>query len=299
MLREPCVSCGGRVASREREAAVRRLSLIMARSARYPTVYRLLDGLGLCADCLRLLPILGERICIQCGRDMGGRTPSLLSDRQKCGDCASVRDEPLAGNRGLLVYNEWGKDMLSRFKYRGDERMAGLFAALLALAFYRYYGSIRFRCAAAVPLHDNRLRERGFNQVELMVSGLGKRIGVEVVPLLARTRHTPKLSRQGGRTARQESMRGAFEWVGPVSCRKRELDNVGDGGGSDVRERGGTLLWWRRIGSAFLGRRLMAPDAILLVDDIYTTGSTLRACAETIRGQVGHGCRVYSLTVFR
>jgi competence protein ComFC len=274
MSHRGCVSCGGRIVQQAREAAVRHWARLLSSPSCYPVVYRLVDGLSLCAGCLEALPVIGDRICIQCGREHGAdsvpvpaHTP-ISAVGELCQDCRLVADEPLQGNRSLLRYNEWGKSMLGLYKYRGDERLANFYATLLAIAVYRYHDKGQLDCITTVPLHSRRLRERGFNQVDLLAGRLSKAIGVRARSLLVRTKETAKLSQQSGRTSRQESMRGAFSWAG---------ENVMQDGDASRT-------------SAF---------TILLLDDIYTTGSTLRSCATTIREHVGPHCQIYSLTIYR
>jgi ComF family protein len=91
----------------------------------------------------------------------------------------------------------------------------------------------------AVPMHVNRLRERGFNQALLLANAASERFAVPVLTLLERTRDTPS---QGGlrRAQRQQNMRGAFA----------------------VRD-----------ANAVHGKH------IVLIDDVATTASTLNACA--------------------
>jgi predicted amidophosphoribosyltransferase len=97
--------------------------------------------------------------------------------------------------------------------------------------------------AVAVPLHSSRLRQRGFNQSELLARELRNRLSLDPPPgELVRTRPTPP---QVGhdRRWRLENVRDAFEWRGPP------LD----------------------------------AHSILLVDDVATTGATLEACAAALR----------------
>lgn len=242
--------------SQAREMAVRRWARQLSRPERYPVMYRLILGLPLCGGCLEELPVITGAICRQCGREQAGDSGS----GELCRDCRDVTDESLQGNRSLLRYTAWGKGLLGLYKYRGDERLADFFSTLLAIAVHRYYEPARLDCVTAVPLHAERLQERGFNQVDLLACRLSQFIGVPALPLLARTKATAKLSQQeGGRAVRQKSMREAFSWAG--GCAK--------------------------------------PSAILLLDDIYTTGSTLRSCAATLREQLGPECRIFSLTIYR
>jgi ComF family protein len=94
-----------------------------------------------------------------------------------------------------------------------------------------------------VPLHRKRLRERGFNQSELLARQLSRQSGLPVLTEgLARGRHTQQqahLDMQG----RQENVRDAFVWCGPTA----------------------------------------PPDRVLLLDDVLTTGATIGACAQTLR----------------
>ena len=93
-----------------------------------------------------------------------------------------------------------------------------------------------------VPLHPKKLRERGYNQAELLAREIGKGTGLPVdTGLLSRTRHTLPQARSGGPTRRRDNMAGAFD------C------------GSDVSGR-----------------------SFILVDDVCTTGSTLNACGEAL-----------------
>lgn len=88
-----------------------------------------------------------------------------------------------------------------------------------------------------VPIHKKRLRERGFNQATLLANGIAKAVGVPVLTdSLIRHRHTVAQSSLD-REERQQNIIGAFQIQNP-----RTLN----------------------------GKR------ILVVDDVFTTGATIR-----------------------
>lgn len=260
-----CVKCGIRFAARgRREAVVRSWAVRLSGRTSYAHMYRLVDRLPLCAGCLEEMPVIGEKICEQCGRswERQGQQNLLESGALRCRDCRSIGESALGGNRGLLRYDDWGKDLLGLYKYRGDERLADFFGKLLTVAMYRYFRSGQFDYLVAVPLHPKRLSERGFNQMERLVERVGRSTGMPAQNALIRTKETPKLSQQTGREVRVISMQNAFEWRGEATKPKR-------------------------------------PSRILLLDDIYTTGSTLRACAQAIHHVETVKSYIWSLTIYR
>ncbi|MGG4451650.1 ComF family protein [Brevibacillus porteri] len=256
-----CVRCAGRIAAPQKEMVVREKVRQISDQTSYPVIYRMLNGIALCGVCLDALPLIGHDICQRCGRDR--ELQASIGNEGLCRDCVHGEDDQiLVANRSLLRYEKGEKDLLGLFKYRGDERLALYYGTLLAITVQRYYRFMGFTCITMVPLHPQRLQERGFNQVDLLARHLGAAIKLPAKPLLLRTRDTPKLSKQKGRAARHESMREAFAWD---------------------------------------DQNMPIPTAakILLLDDIYTTGSTLRSCAKTIREHLGPSCEVYSLTIYR
>lgn len=97
-----------------------------------------------------------------------------------------------------------------------------------------------------VPLHRWRIWRRGYNQAALIAGALARRSGIEArLDLIERVKRTPPL-RGMGRRERSEAVRGAFR----VAARHKE---------------------------AVRGR------AIVLVDDVYTSGATANACARVLK----------------
>ncbi|MBO4928092.1 MAG: ComF family protein [Clostridiales bacterium] len=95
-----------------------------------------------------------------------------------------------------------------------------------------------------VPLSDQRLRKRGYNQAEVLGMGLSASLGVPILPeVLRRTRNTKQQSRYSEPEMRQKNVRGAF-------ALGKDWDISG----------------WN----------------ILLVDDILTTGATLHEAAKLL-----------------
>jgi competence protein ComFC len=130
---------------------------------------------------------------------------------------------------------------VQRFKYQGWRRLAEPLAVLMAERLA--VEGLAAPWAVAVPLHPARLRQRGFNQAEMLARELRRRLRLRAPPgELVRTRATPP---QVGhdRRWRLENVRDAFEWRG-----------------------------------ADLGGR-----SLLVVDDVATTGATLEACACALR----------------
>ena len=97
--------------------------------------------------------------------------------------------------------------------------------------------------AVFVPLHEERLKQRGYNQTELIFSDWLTARGVPAENFLKRTKKTPRLFNLTP-AERRETLKDAFEVVE----------------GADV-----------------------AGKKILIVDDIYTTGATVAECAKALK----------------
>ncbi|WP_262495578.1 ComF family protein [Paenibacillus sp. B2(2019)] len=180
------------------------------------------------------------------------------------------------------------REWLGQYKYRGNERYAPLLGLMLDRAYLTLKKekqsallsrkpSIIHRSWSAdllvpVPVSDSRLMERGFNQAERLADVLSRCRKIPQLPLLIRTHHTGKQSFKS-RAERLADMKHAFAENPAVTAQFAD--------------------WMKR--EVPLNR----PVRIIIVDDIYTTGSTIRACAEIIQqigSDYGYAVEVYSLT---
>lgn len=213
------------------------------------------NPLRVCQACFEAIPWIRAAGCSICGRDAA------------CPDCQRLGPRALAMNRSAVSYDDTMRELLASYKYRGNERLQSMLGRMLVHAYglYMLDPAIQkrgFDCITFVPVSPERRAERGFNQAEQMAVVLGEQVGLPVVSLLTRLRHTGKQSMMS-REERMENMRGAFA---VIPGRTAKLQTV-------------------------LRRK---KPRILLVDDVYTTGSTLTQCAEAIRGSMPQA-RVYGL----
>jgi len=148
-------------------------------------------------------------------------------------------------------------DAIIGFKYRDQYYRQGQLVRWLTETFDQHARPGEWNALVPVPLYHRRHRERGFNQAHEMARGLSIKRKVPVLDCLYRYRETVSQTKLE-RTARWENMSNAFQL-------KR---------GFDVRARN-----------------------LLLIDDVFTTGATVNACAQAL-AKAGAG-QVAVLTVAR
>ncbi len=149
---------------------------------------------------------------------------------------------PYATARAATSYGEVARVVAHRLKYGRRMGNAALMARLMARLLPQPTGEALI---VPVPLHRWRLWSRGFNQAVLIGRALARASGARLMPdALVRTVNTPPLH-QLGRKARARAVKGAFA--------------IAPGKQAVVRGR-----------------------AIVLVDDIWTTGATAVACARAL-----------------
>lgn len=189
-----------------------------------------------CRICSRLFQFLEER----------------FRHKDLCHDC--VRWEKnlewkgyLDSNHSVFLYNDFFKEVMATYKFRGDYVLAKIFAKSIKDLLRRLNPDL----LVPIPLSNERLYERGFNQAEALVIESG------FVPSNLITRiHSEKQSKKS-RTER---------------IHIPQVFQIGDY--ADIKGK-----------------------EILLVDDIYTTGSTLRHAAKLLKESGAK--RVQSLTLAR
>jgi ComF family protein len=186
------------------------------------------DGGALCAGCAGDLPPLPAAHCPQCAEQ--------TTHGERCGAC--LKDPPAFARCIALFRYEFPVDRaIQALKYGHQLAFATWFGERLAEALQ----DSRHDRVMALPLHPERLRERGFNQSAEIARVLARR---RRLPLdfasLARRRATPAQAALPLRE-RARNVRGAFECTADL-----------------------------------------AGQSILLVDDVMTTGATLREAARVL-----------------
>ncbi len=179
----------------------------------------------------------------------------IADERQEYCLDCGEKERPYAQGKALWVYEGAVKESLYRFKYAGRREYAGYYGEELARA---YGGWIRGRGVEGIvpiPLSRKRKRRRGFNQAELVAKEVGRRLGIPVYRDLLLRVRDTRAQKALSGAERKNNLKNAFKTKG----NKVQLNHI------------------------------------LLVDDIYTTGSTMDEAAETL---MRAGARkVYCLSV--
>jgi ComF family protein len=166
----------------------------------------------------------------------------------QAGGCSECRGRSLGFDEAVALgpYQGPVRDLCLRLKQERDAWLAPWLAGVVAEAHSGALARVPGDAwVVPVPLHWRRQWQRGYNQADALARGLARRLSLRPACPLRRVRATPPLAR-AGRTERAELLRGAF------AVRRREA-------------------------AALRGR------AVILVDDILTTGATCGAAARALK----------------
>ncbi len=201
-----------------------------------------------CAGCDQALQAFERAICTNCVDDLprfrGHHDPE---NRVELVFRGRVR---LHAASAFLQFTKDGmvQHMLHRLKYRGELLVGVELGRRMA---EEVRGCSRFSdvdTLLAVPLHKDRLRQRGYNQAQVLVDGM-----LQAWPLrnaghdMLRVVHTTTQTRKG-RISRWANVRQAFQLADPAALQGAH---------------------------------------VLLVDDVVTTGATLESCANALAAVPG------------
>jgi len=161
------------------------------------------DGRDLCGGCVADLP--RNRVC--CARC----ALPLKSAAALCGECIK-REPPFAATFAPFEYAHPLDLLLVRLKFARN-LAAGRVLAQLALDAFVQDNVSTPQALVPVPLHRDRLRERGYNQALELARPFSDALGVPVREILVRRRATAAQSDLDA-AARRRNVRGAFAVVG-------------------------------------------------------------------------------------
>lgn len=160
-------------------------------------------------------------------------------------------------SKSPYAYEGLIKRAIYSYKYYNKPYFYKLFGNLL-VQYMKEINYTYFDFIVSVPLHSSKMRTRGYNQSELIAKFISKNLSIPYVDALKRTKKTLKQSEQS-KEERRKNLKDAFE----IKKSPKKIIH----------------------------------SSVLLVDDIYTTGSTVSECSKVL---LNYGVsKVYVITIAR
>ena len=212
----------------------------------------------ICPECLSGISFIQKPYCRKCGKqllnagatEMSRRDPHTKEAGVLCRDCAK-KERSFQECRCLAVYDEVMQEILTDIKYRGKREFVRLLGLLAAEHLGAWISEVQPDAFVPVPVHPERQKKRGYNQAELFAEELSRALyhtgrsgskKITVASELLVRRKNTTAQKELNAEQRLMNLQGAFTVPG----------------------------------------KLVNHPHLMIVDDIYTTGSTLNACSEAL-----------------
>ena len=202
-----------------------------------------------CPVCDGIVVPAGEKICLECLKKLKLLTPPWC---MKCGKkltaeaelCSDCQKKEHRFVRGRALYEyESAASAIYRFKYSGRREYADFFGEQTAEYLGSFIRGVKPDALIPIPLHRRRKNERGYNQAQLLAERAGEYLDLPVRSDILVREKNTSPLKYQNPEERQNNLKKAFNI----------LQN-------DVKLK-----------------------RVVLVDDIYTTGSTIDEAAGTLR----------------
>lgn len=196
-----------------------------------------------CPVCHEIVKKRGELICPSCRREVQPLREPLC---KKCGKpirdpaaeyCRDCREREHLYTRGLAVLPYTGKikQSIYQMKFHNKREYIDFYGPYMAEILGERILSWEAQALVPVPLHPSKMRKRGFNQAELLAKKVGERLEIPIRTDIVQRTRATRPQKELTWRERQNNMKGAFK----------------------------------------ISRYDVKLKKIILVDDIYTTGSTI------------------------
>ncbi len=185
-----------------------------------------------CAFCSKIIKSNYSGMCEHCGFFL----PYTRGNNSSSADFITSCTAP-------LYYEKYVRKSLHRFKFSSRKNYAEIYAPMLAESIRKEFED-GFTVLTWIPVSKKRLRQRGYDQAELLAIEVGKLLDMKPVKLLEKNTDTKAQSAIGNEAEKRKiNILGAYS-----VCNNELVENA----------------------------------KILLIDDIFTTGSTMSESAKTL-----------------
>lgn len=211
---------------------------------RCPVCDGLMDSGELIHDnCRRKLFFVKEPCCARCGR------PLLSESQEYCMDCARKQKGQRKNNepgfkqgKSLFLYKGMVKETMYRFKYSNKREYAEYFAREAAESYGDWIRQKGIQVIVPVPMYRHKQRVRGYNQAEVFARALSMELGIPLASNIVKRVRDTVPLKTLNPEERKNNLKNAFQGI----------------------------------------NNIVKYDHILLIDDIYTTGSTAEAVSQEL-----------------
>lgn len=209
-----------------------------------------------CPVCDEIVIPKGERICSPCKKRLPYigeprckkcSKPIEQEEREYCSDCEHKNFQFVKGF-SLWSYDKAMKHSIAEFKYHNKKEYAKFYIQEMVQHYEDIIKKLSPDVIVPIPIHRSKYLERGYNQADILARGLGNALKLPVLSkLLIRNKKTLP-QKQLSDKERLRNLQEAFDF------NKKGLES-----------------FQREI------------NRVLLVDDIFTTGSTIEACTNVLK----------------
>lgn len=216
-----------------------------------------LSARGIHRFCISELKPVSGAVCMQCGRPLANEAGEYCYDcqRMRQQDFGRGKEPAIRQGKSLYLYQGKIKETMYRFKYGNRREYAQFFAKQAQMCLGDWIQSREIEVIVPVPMYLPKQKKRGYNQAETFAKALGSRMKIPVDTTLIKRCRDTTPQKELNDIERKNNLKSAFQRT----------------------------------------QNIVKYKNILVVDDIYTTGSTAMAVAETLRET--DSCRIYFLSI--